>query len=262
MAELVKQWDNGGSLSVTYEGDGDGSAVFSSDINEGIDREMSVRFNGGGESIERKVTQEGMRQPIALKGGGVFRIANGGRFGVLKGVVEPDEPVKEYEPIEYVTFDGTTIFETGIYGNERISLEMEFQRTNTSGAHYLFGCSSDSRLTGYLSSSGYWRYGTGYPTFNTNNTNKTYAKVTPGNTRVGSYSRSFSYGSFTTAFTIPVGGHKPSSGTPTPQFRGYLWYFKIWIGEELVLDWVPMRRVADGVEGFWDNVTNTFVEKL
>lgn len=39
-------------------------------------------------------------------------------------------------------------------------------------------------------------------------------------------------------------------------------YFKIWIGEELVLDWVPMRRVADGVEGFWDNVTNTFVERL
>lgn len=85
MATLVKQWPTGtGNLSVTYEGDGDGTAVFTSDTNEGIDREMSVRFVGGGESIERVVTQEGLRQPIGLSGGGVFRLANGGRFGVLK----------------------------------------------------------------------------------------------------------------------------------------------------------------------------------
>ena len=84
MAELVKPWDDDGSLSVTYDGDGDGTAVFTSDANEGIDREMSVRFVGGGESIERVVTQEGLRQPFGLSGGGVFRIKGGGRFGVLK----------------------------------------------------------------------------------------------------------------------------------------------------------------------------------
>jgi hypothetical protein len=85
MATLVKQWATGtGNLSVTYEGDGDGEAIFASDINEGIDREMLVRFVGGGESIERVVTQEGLRQPFGLSGGGVFRIKNGGRFGVLK----------------------------------------------------------------------------------------------------------------------------------------------------------------------------------
>ena len=84
MAELVKPWNDGGSLSVTYDGYGDGSAIFSSDQYEGIDREMEVHFVGGGASLTRKVRQEGIRQPIGLVGGGVFRLANGGRFGVIK----------------------------------------------------------------------------------------------------------------------------------------------------------------------------------
>ena len=36
MAELVKPWEDGGNLSVTYEGSGDGSAVFSSDEYEAL----------------------------------------------------------------------------------------------------------------------------------------------------------------------------------------------------------------------------------
>ena len=63
--ELVKPWNDGGSLSVTYEGSGDGSAVFSSDAYEGIDREMEVSFVGGGMTQTRKVRQKGIRQPIA-----------------------------------------------------------------------------------------------------------------------------------------------------------------------------------------------------
>ena len=82
--ELVKPWNDGGSLSVTYEGSGDGSAVFSSDAYEGIDREMEVSFVGGGMTQTRKVRQKGIRQPIGLSEGGIFRLANGGRFGVLK----------------------------------------------------------------------------------------------------------------------------------------------------------------------------------
>ena len=64
MAELVKPWNDGGSLSVAYEGDGDGSAVFSSDVAEGLDREMIVVFRDGGRTVavERKVLQVGMRE--------------------------------------------------------------------------------------------------------------------------------------------------------------------------------------------------------
>lgn len=84
MATVVKQWPTAGNLSVTYEGDGDGTAVFASDVNEGIDRVMDVTFKAGDVVEQRIVTQEGLRQPFGLNGGGVFRLANGGRFGVLK----------------------------------------------------------------------------------------------------------------------------------------------------------------------------------
>ena len=83
MAELVKQWNDGGSLTATYEGSGDGSAVFSSDTNEGIDREMSVFFKGGGLSVERSVKQEGKRLRFRCKDG-LFLLKDGGTFNVLK----------------------------------------------------------------------------------------------------------------------------------------------------------------------------------
>lgn len=445
MAELVKPWNDGGNLSVTYDGSGDGSAVFSSDPYEGIDREMSVTFKGGGIEEERIVRQEGTRQPIGLAGGGIFRLANGGRFGVLKeGGVVPPTPVETYtrlthiecngqqyidlgyivkeddvieanfvltqiaaddtflfgtsdgktglwfeyynntayyrfgqtsssslnnssdeykvvlkkgnaligstsvslsynsmpttslvlfagrtsnntpysyghyrcslfritdsegvvmellpyrrdsdgavglldsisgkfytsasepliaggvltdgyELVEYITFDGTVVFDTNVYGNNETYIDVLFKRTNTSAAHYLFGCSSGNRLTGYLTSSGYWRYGSGYPTFNTNNTNLTKAIVTPTKTTVGSNTRTFSTNAFTTAFTMPLGGHKPASGVATPTYKGYVYYFVMRHGDEIVVDWLPCKRLSDGMEGFWDCVTNTFVEPL
>lgn len=86
MAKLIKPWNDGGNLSVTYDGDRDGSAIFESDPYEGIDRKMSVTFKSGDIKEERIVRQEGTRQPIRLSEGGIFRLANGGRFGVLKNI--------------------------------------------------------------------------------------------------------------------------------------------------------------------------------
>lgn len=84
--EIRKPWNDGGSLSVVYNGDRNGSAIFSSSSYEGIDREQKVIFKSSDNSIsiERNVRQEGIRQPIGLSGGGIFRLVNGGRFGVLK----------------------------------------------------------------------------------------------------------------------------------------------------------------------------------
>ena len=85
MAELVKPWNDGGSLSVTYNGDGDGSAVFSSDIAEGLDREMLVIFRDGGKTvaIERKVLQVGKRE-MFVPSDNEFLLADGGTFNVLR----------------------------------------------------------------------------------------------------------------------------------------------------------------------------------
>ena len=85
MAELIKPWNDGGSLSVAYKGDGDGSAVFSSDVAEGLDREMLVVFRDGGKTVavEKKVTQVGMRE-MFVPSDGEFILADGGTFNVLK----------------------------------------------------------------------------------------------------------------------------------------------------------------------------------
>lgn len=85
MKSVIKPWNDGGSLSVSYDGDRDGSAVFSSDVDEGLDREMIVVFRDGGRTVavERKVLQVGMRE-IFRGSDEDFIIADGGTFNVLK----------------------------------------------------------------------------------------------------------------------------------------------------------------------------------
>ena len=85
MKSVIKPWNDGGSLSVTYDGDQDGSAVFSSETNEGIDREMSVAFVDAGRSVNvaRTVKQIGMREPFVASDGD-FVLADGGTLNVLK----------------------------------------------------------------------------------------------------------------------------------------------------------------------------------
>lgn len=85
MAELVKTWNDGGSLSVAYDGDRDGSAVFSSDLAEGLDREMSVSFIDMSRSVvvERTVKQEGMRE-VFTGYDERFITADGGTFNSIK----------------------------------------------------------------------------------------------------------------------------------------------------------------------------------
>lgn len=452
MATLVKPWEDGGSLSASYEGSGDGSAVFSSDANEGIDREMTVTFKDTGNSIsvERTVRQEGIRQRFITADGKVFCVLDGGRFGVLKeGGVEPPTPTETYTRLSYlettgaqyintgyvvqeddviemqytkperttvteyffgasdsngnlwayvnsnsiyprfgsdaqptlsstrwkniltvqrgsVNIDGTTgtleldgmpqvplyifalnnngkaaglatikstgctitktsgevvmklrpckrdadgavgmldvvsgrffenlgtepflyaggaritdgyeimdyldfkndkVFDTGFYSNETTSVEVLFRRTDTASAEYLFGVTStsNSRFTAYLTQSGYWRHGAAYASITINDKLLHYGSVTPKKTFVDNTSKTFTVAAYTSPFTIPVGGYKPATGVATADYQGHLYYFRMWHGDEVVVDYMPCKRLSDGVEGFWDCVNQTFVEPV
>lgn len=85
MKSVIKSWNDGGSLTATYEGSGDGSAVFSSDVNEGVDREVSVAFVDKSRSVrvDRKVVQEGRRERFRASDRR-FMLADGGTFNVIK----------------------------------------------------------------------------------------------------------------------------------------------------------------------------------
>lgn len=171
---------------------------------------------------------------------------------------------EEYELADYVSFNNDIAFDTGYYGNNQTSIDVMFARTDTSGSDYLYGCSSGNRLTAYLPSSGtgYWRYGSVYKTLNTASKKIYLAKTTPKSIYVDNTGGSWSPTAFTTSFTLPIGGHKGSSGAITKTYQGLVYFFRMWHGEELIVDWFPCRRKSDGVEGFWDCVTQSFVEPI
>lgn len=85
MGTLKKDWGNGEKLTVTFYGHGDSFATFTSGVNAGIDREMSVYFvdDTGKIRVERKVKQEGKREVFGCADG-AFMLADGGTFNVLK----------------------------------------------------------------------------------------------------------------------------------------------------------------------------------
>lgn len=85
MSQTVRQWNDGGNLTVVYDGDRDGSAVFSSDTNEGVDREMNVLFKdvSGKVSHSRTVLQDGRREPF-FGSDGEIALSDGGTFNVIK----------------------------------------------------------------------------------------------------------------------------------------------------------------------------------
>lgn len=441
MAELSKSWNDGGSLTATYEGSGDGSAVFSSDTYEGIDREMYVTFKGAGIAEQRVVRQEGIRQPIGLVGGGIFRLANGGRFGVLKSNTRPytqltyiestgeqyidlgyilretdsittdytvtraksgriygaggtgdvyysfsdgkayarfgstsstsinrgvmsnysilrkgniqintwsatvsyvempttplylfafceedltpsshaaiqlhrfrinDEngnPVidmipcrresdgkvgmrdnvsgqfyasksgvdflggsamilpEEYEVIEGITFNADTAFDLQkITQDNRI--EVAFQRNSTSSSDYLYGVLSSGNtasVTAYCASNGAWRFGSQLVRPNAADMDVHKMTIENGLSIFDGNDTSFTANSFTTPSTLILGGYRDVDGSVYKTFEGIIFFFRIWEGDSIIMELIPSKRLSDGVEGFWDCVTQRFIEPL
>ena len=95
MAETRIKWNEGdGYITATYEGSGNGSASISSDVNEGIDREQSIKVETTDKSVSATlvVSQEGLRE-IFEPSDGLFVLANGGTYNVLKiSGEQPDVP--------------------------------------------------------------------------------------------------------------------------------------------------------------------------
>lgn len=455
MATLVKQWPTGtGNLSVTYDGDGDGTAVFTSDTNEGIDRVMDVAFKAGDVVEQRIVTQEGLRQPYGLVGGGVYRVRGGGRYGVLKvgepivpptpletytrltyiecdgqqyintGYVVQEDDVIEmmyiststtstdkalygcyddngniwfsiysntgyvrfgssasasitnarmtfkltmkkssvvldsgnsatpnfvglpqvplylfarnnkstgvgmhgycrclgfsikkssgeemmnlkpckrdsdgaigmidlvsgqffvnegtgedfiaggevkvtdgYEAIDYVTFAKNKLYDLGIV-NSNQTIEVMFARSEKSTTPYLYGCVTSphtASVSAYLSSGGAWRFGSSYKGLSTNNTFINRVIVANGTTNYNFTAGTFTKSTFTTPDTVVLGGYRAASGALTKNYQGKVYYIRITQGGNPIIDYYPCKRLSDGVEGFWDSVSQTFIEPM
>ena len=170
---------------------------------------------------------------------------------------------EDYEIIDRVYFNKDKVFNTGHLGNNTTYIDVMFQRTSTSAAAYLFGLTQGNRLTGYLAAnSAYWRYGSAAPAFSLDTTKIYKGTVTPGKTTIDDTSKTFTVSEFETSDPIPVGGYKSGTNAVTKHYVGYIYYFRMRHGDTLLVDWYPCRRKADGVEGFWDCVTQQFIEAV
>lgn len=170
----------------------------------------------------------------------------------------------EYEAIDYVTFKADKLFDAGII-DSTYKIEVLFERTETSKTPYLYGVITSphtASVTAYLTSSGSWRFGSSYRGFTTN-TLKMYKVEISNGTFVGDFTSStFTKSTFTTPNTLVVGGSRAASGSTSKSYNGLIYYFRINKGSTLILDWLPCRRKSDGVEGFWDCVSQSFVEPI
>ena len=170
----------------------------------------------------------------------------------------------DYEIIDYVTFSKDKLFDLGIVSNTD-QLEVLFQRSESSTTPYLYGCVTSphtASVTAYLSSGGSWRFGSSYKGISTNSLNEFRVQISNGRVVYNNTSSTFTKSTFTTPDSVVLGGYRAASGSLTKNYQGKVFYFRIYDNDVLKLDWLPCRRRSDGIEGFWDCVTQTFVEPL
>lgn len=274
MATLVKPWNDGGSLSVTYDGSGDGSAVFSSDQNEGIDREMTVTFVGAGQEIERTVRQEGLREIFNEE----FILADGGTFNVLK-VVEPSWR-DTYKEVEYLESTGKQYINTGVYVTPDYTVEVTFVMTQRNATwDTLFGTrnSNQARFTARWANSATGKLGVhrskgktvSYESIDDANATKTMVTDTWHTIKLakreytfdGDLRKTFSVTSSTDAFPYPIYLFALcNAGSPADYGYFRIKKARIWNDkDELIRDYIPCVDL-DGVGGMYDVVNDTFTK--
>ena len=170
----------------------------------------------------------------------------------------------EYEAIDYVTFNADKLYDAGIIDNT-YKIEVLFERTNTSGTPYLYGVITSphtASVTAYLTSGGSWRFGSSYKGLTTNTSKMYKVEISNGTCVFDFTSSTFTKSTFTTPDTLMVGGSRAASGSTSKSYKGLIYYFRIKQGNDYVVDWYPCKRLSDGVEGFWDCVSQTFVEPI
>lgn len=276
MTQLVKQWPTAGNLSVTYEGDGDGTAVFTSDENSGIDRVMDVAFKAGDVVVERVVTQEGLRQPFRLKGGGVFRVKGGGRFAVLKTNAPSWRDI--YKEVEYIESTAAQYINTGVYVNPDYSVEVTFMLTQKKTTwDTLFGTRNgqQARFTARWANTTSGKLGvhrsraktSNYENFDDSNADKGDVAGKWHTVKLAKREYSFdgalrkTYNTTTSTATFPY----PiflfalcNAGSPADYGYFRIKRAQIWDNNDvLIRDYIPCVNL-DGVAGMYDTVNDTF----
>lgn len=170
----------------------------------------------------------------------------------------------DYKLLEYVTFSKDKLYDLGIV-KSTYTLEVMFKRSESSTTPFLYGVVTSphtASVTAYLSNGGAWRFGSSYKGLSTNNTFINRVIISNGTTNYNFTAGTFTKATFTTPDTVVLGGYRAASGSLTKNYQGRVYFFRITEGSTPIIDYFPCKRISDGVEGFWDCVTQTFIEPL
>ena len=235
MADLVKSWDNGGSLSVTYNGEGDGEAVFSSSENTGAERTMEVSF------------VDASRNVIVVR-------------TVHQAAGQASQ--ETYTRLTYIECNGQQYINTGYVVQEDDVIEMMYISTSaTSADKALFGCMDDNGNIWFsiYANTGYVRFGSSCSVSITN-ARMTY-KLTMKKSSVVLDSANSAVPNYVGMPQVPLYLFARNVRNTDVEMYGYCrcMSFSIKNGSgELVRDMWPCKRDSDGAIGMIDLVSGQF----
>jgi hypothetical protein len=170
-----------------------------------------------------------------------------------------------YDRLSYISFNADRIFDAGLI-ESTYTIECLWARNTASGSQYMYGIITSphtATITAYCTSSGTWRWGNQGSSMNFANTNDHFTKQYNANLYYDGSTRAYTKSpAFTTPDTLIVGGRRGSDGVALATYIGKIYHFSIYESGAVLLDWYPCKRLSDGMEGFWDCVTQTFIEPL
>lgn len=225
---------------------------------------FSIKKSGGEEIMNLKPCKrdsDGAIGMIDLVSGQFFGNESTGEDFIAGGEVKVTD---DYEVIDYVTFAKNKLYDLGIV-NSNQTIEVMFARSEKSTTPYLYGCVTSphtASVSAYLSSGGAWRFGSSYKGLNTNNTFINRVIIANGTTNYNFTAGTFTKSTFTTPDTVVLGGYRAASGALTKNYQGKVYYIRITQGDTPIIDYHPCKRLSDGVEGFWDCVSQIFIEPM
>ena len=224
---------------------------------------FSIKKSGGEEIMNLKPCKRDSDGAIGMIDlvSGKFFAGEGGAELIAGAEIKATE---DYEVIDYVTFSKNNLYDLGIV-NSNQNIEVMFARSEKTATPYLYGCITSphtATVSAYLSSGGSWRFGSSYKGLNTNNTFMNRVIISNGKTDFNFATGTFTKATFTTPDTVVLGGYRAASGSLTRTYQGKVYYIRIAQVNTPIIDYFPCKRKSDGVEGFWDCVTNTFIEPI
>lgn len=158
-------------------------------------------------------------------------------------------------------------FDTGVVCNQDTMIEVTVKPMSNS-AYCLYGVTSNDESTSVKlttgSSTQAWKFGT--TSANVTTSKETKYTITVNKECVKRGATTYQYASAVDDFvmdnTLVLGAERqPSGAISSSGFYGYVYSFKIYDGDTLILDWVPTVSL-DRVVGFYDKVSDTFIAPM